>query len=94
MEVDKNKRERTSIYHSATHLLHASLRQILGTHVTQKGSFVSFDRLRFDFSHPQPITEIDLGKIENIANKIIKQNDKVNISIVPYKKALGMMKLE
>ena len=88
LEVDKNKRERISIYHSATHLLHASLRQILGTHVTQKGSFVSFDRLRFDFSHPQPITEIDLGKIENIANKIIKQNDKVNISIVPYKKAL------
>ena len=88
LEVDKNKRERISIYHSATHLLHASLRQILGNHVTQKGSFVSFDRLRFDFSHPQPITEIDLGKIENIANKVIKQNDKVNISIVPYKKAL------
>ena len=88
LEVDKNKRERISIYHSATHLLHASLRQILGTHVAQKGSFVSFDRLRFDFTHPQPITEIDLGKIENIANKIIKQNDKVNISIVPYKKAL------
>ena len=88
LEVDKSKRKRISIYHSATHLLHASLRQILGNHVTQKGSFVSFDRLRFDFSHPQPITEIDLGKIENIANKVIKQNDKVNISIVPYKKAL------
>ena len=86
--VDKSKRERIKIYHSATHLLHAALRQILGQHVTQKGSLVSFDRLRFDFSHPKPITEIDLSRIENTANKIIKQNCKVNISITPYKKAL------
>ena len=86
--VDKSKRERIKIYHSATHLLHAALRQILGKHVTQKGSLVSFDRLRFDFSHPKPITEIDLSRIENTANKIIKQNCKVNISITPYKKAL------
>jgi len=88
LAADKNKRERINVYHSATHLLHASLRQILGNHVTQKGSLVSFDRLRFDFSHPKSITEIDLGRIENTANEIIKQNDKVNISIVPYKKAL------
>ena len=88
MIVDKSKRERIKIYHSATHLLHAALRQILGQHVTQKGSLVSFDRLRFDFSHPKPITEIDLSRIENTANKIIKQNCKVNISITPYKKAL------
>ena len=86
--VDKSKREKIKIYHSATHLLHAALRQILGQHVTQKGSLVSFDRLRFDFSHPKPITEIDLSRIENTANKIIKQNCKVNISITPYKKAL------
>ena len=86
--VDKSKRERIKIYHSATHLLHAALRQILGQHVMQKGSLVSFDRLRFDFSHPKPITEIDLSRIENTANKIIKQNCKVNISITPYKKAL------
>ena len=86
--VNKSKRERIKIYHSVTHLLHAALRQILGKHVTQKGSLVSFDRLRFDFSHPKPITEIDLSRIENTANKIIKQNCKVNISITPYKKAL------
>jgi len=72
--VDSKKRQRVKIYHSATHLLHASLRKILGTNVTQKGSLVSFDRLRFDFSCSKPISDIDIKKIENVANKIIKQN--------------------
>ncbi len=88
MIVDSKKRERIQIYHSATHLLHASLRKILGEHVTQKGSLVSFDRLRFDFSHPKSLTESDIDKIEKVANKIIKQNDKVNISIIPYDEAI------
>ena len=86
--VDKKKRDRIKIYHSATHLLHASLRQIFGTHVTQNGSLVSFDRLRFDFSHPKPITDSDIKKIENVANKIIRQNDQVAISIMQYKLAI------
>ena len=86
--VDKKKRDRIKIYHSATHLLHASLRQIFGTHVTQNGSLVSFDRLRFDFSHPKPITDSDIKKIENVANKIIRQNDQVTISIMQYKLAI------
>jgi len=86
--VDSKKRERVKIYHSATHLLHASLRKILGANVTQKGSLVSFDRLRFDFSYSKSISDIDIKKIENVANKIIKQNEKVNISIMAYKKAV------
>jgi alanyl-tRNA synthetase len=88
MIVDNKKRESIEIYHSATHLLHASLRKVLGDHVTQKGSLVSFDRLRFDFSHPKSLTDSDIEKIENVANKIIKQNDKVNISIISYEKAI------
>ena len=88
MLVDNKKRERIKIYHSATHLLHASLRKVLGEHVSQKGSLVSFDRLRFDFSHPKSLSGSDIEKIENIANKIIKQNDKVNISILPYETAI------
>ena len=88
MLVDNKKRERIKIYHSATHLLHASLRKVLGEHVSQKGSLVSFDRLRFDFSHPKSLADSDIEKIENVANKIIKQNDKVNISIIPYEKAI------
>ena len=88
MLVDNKKREKIKIYHSATHLLHASLRKVLGEHVSQKGSLVSFDRLRFDFSHPKSLSGSDIEKIENIANKIIKQNDKVNISILPYETAI------
>ena len=88
MLVNSKKRKQIKIYHSATHLLHASLREILGAHVTQKGSLVSFDRLRFDFSHPSTITDRDLNKIEDIANKIIKRNYEVNISIIPYKEAV------
>ena len=90
MQVDKKKRNSIKIYHSATHLLHAALRHILGKHVTQKGSLVSFDRFRFDFSYPKSIDETDVKKIENIVNKIIKQNNKVLISIMSHKKAVGM----
>jgi len=86
--VDSKKRQRVKIYHSATHLLHASLRKILGANVTQKGSLVSFDRLRFDFSYSKSISDIDIKKIENVANKIIKQNESVHITVMPYKQAV------
>ena len=89
-EIDIQRRELTKNNHSATHLLHSSLRIILGKHVTQKWSLVSFDRFRFDFSYPKSIDETDVKKIENIVNKIIKQNNKVLISIMSHKKAVGM----
>ena len=88
LNVNKEKRNKIKIYHSATHLLHASLRETLGKHVTQKGSLVSFDRLRFDFSHPKPVSKDELKKIENKVNKIIKQSSRTNISLMSYKDAV------
>ena len=88
MAVDVKKRESITAYHSATHLLHASLRKVLGDHVTQKGSLVASGRLRFDFSHTKPINDDEIKNIENIVNKIIKQNESVHITVMPYKQAV------
>ena len=91
-QLDSSKkcvRKRIKIYHSLTHLIHSALRAILGKHVTQKGSLVSFNKLRFDFSHPRSLENNEIKKIEMIVNKIIKQDDTVNIFITSYKKAVG-----
>ncbi|WP_375679191.1 MULTISPECIES: alanine--tRNA ligase [unclassified Bartonella] len=77
LTVDIVRREKIRANHSATHLLHEALRQTLGDHVTQKGSLVSPDRLRFDFSHPKSVSPKELKKIEDLANEIILQNSKV-----------------
>ena len=77
LEVDNARRSAVRAHHSATHLLHEALRQVLGDHVAQKGSLVSPDRLRFDFSHPKPIGEEELEQIEAIANRVVLQNEPV-----------------
>ena len=77
LAVDHSRRGAIRANHSATHLLHEALRQVLGDHVAQKGSLVAPDRLRFDFAHPKPISDAELAAIEDIANRIILQNEPV-----------------
>jgi len=77
LEVDHARRSAIRANHSATHLLHEALRLVLGDHVAQKGSLVSGERLRFDISHPKPISSEELSKVEDIANAIVLQNGQV-----------------
>ena len=89
MKIDMERRENVRAYHSATHLLHESLRRVLGTHVTQKGSLVASDRLRFDFSHMKPITDEELGKIENFVNNMVKSKSDVRTRLMTPKEAVN-----
>ncbi len=82
LEVDHERRSAIRQHHSATHLLHEALRQVLGDHVAQKGSLVAPDRLRFDFSHPKPITAQELEKVEDIANDMVLQNSPVTTRLM------------
>ena len=75
--VDHDRRSTVRANHSATHLLHAALRNTLGDHVAQKGSLVASDRLRFDFSHPKPMSPEELEEVESLANKVSLQNTEV-----------------
>ncbi len=86
-EVDAERRSRTVLNHSATHLLHAALRSVLGDHVQQKGSSVDPERLRFDFSHPGPVTQQELQTIERIVNAWIRENDMVETRIMSLEDA-------
>jgi len=74
LEVDRARRGAIRKNHSATHLLHEALRQVLGDHVAQKGSLVAPDRLRFDFSHPKPMSADEIARVEDIANDVVLQN--------------------
>ena len=74
--------EITTKYHTATHLLHAALRQVLGFHVTQKGSNITEERMRFDFSHPNPMSKEELQQVENIVNEQIKRNLPIKMEIM------------
>jgi len=89
MEVDHARRAAIRQNHSATHLLHEALRQVLGDHVAQKGSLVAPDRLRFDFSHPKPITPAELERVEDIANDIVLENSAVTTRLMAVDDAIA-----
>ena len=90
LEIDVLKRANSRANHSATHLLHESLRRTLGKHVTQKGSLVSPERLRFDFSHNKPIEKEEMIKINNIVNKIVEGSSEVQTRIMTPKEAVSL----
>jgi alanyl-tRNA synthetase len=82
MKIDEKRRNDTRAYHSATHLLHESLRRVLGTHVTQKGSLVDSSRLRFDFSHMKPISNEEIDKIELFVNSMVSKKSDVRTRLM------------
>ena len=88
LDVDHQRRTRVRANHSATHLVHEALREVLGDHVAQKGSLVSDERLRFDFSHPKPMSEDELMRVEEIANNIILQNGEVSTRVMAVDDAI------
>jgi alanyl-tRNA synthetase len=89
LKIDSVKRQNIRANHSATHLLHESLRRTLGKHVSQKGSYVGPDRLRFDFSHNKPITDQEMIKINDCVNKIIEQKSDVQTRLMTPKAAVA-----
>ena len=88
LEVDHARRRAIRANHSATHLLHEALRQVLGDHVAQKGSLVASERLRFDFAHPKPISDEEMAQVEDIANRYILQNGRVETRLMAVDEAI------
>ena len=88
LRVDHGRRTAIRANHSATHLVHEALREVLGTHVAQKGSMVSPDRLRFDFSHPKPVSNGELQTVEGFANEIVLQNAPVETRLMAVDDAI------
>jgi len=89
LDVDHARRSDIRRNHSATHLLHEALRQVLGDHVAQKGSLVAPDRLRFDFAHPKPISDDELSKVEDIANAKVIENSAITTRLMAVDDAIA-----
>ncbi|TPJ27444.1 alanine--tRNA ligase [Mesorhizobium sp. B2-8-3] len=89
LKVDHARRSRLRANHSATHLIHEALRELLGTHVAQKGSLVAPDRLRFDISHNKPISADELEEVERMANEIVVQNSPVTTRLMSVDDAIA-----
>jgi alanyl-tRNA synthetase len=89
LKVDGERRRATRANHSATHLLHAALKRVLGSHVNQKGSLVEAERLRFDFSHPKPVTADELHRIEVMVNAVIRQNSDTTTRLMATDQAIA-----
>jgi alanyl-tRNA synthetase len=89
MKVDHARRAKLRANHSATHLVHEALREVLGTHVAQKGSLVAPERLRFDFSHPKGISDAELEEVERMANAIVVQNSPVTTRLMAVDDAIA-----
>ena len=87
-QVDAHTRERAALNHSATHLMHAALRKVLGDHVQQKGSLVDAERTRFDFSHTQPMTEEEIRTVDALVNRAIRANYAVETRLMSYDDAI------
>ncbi len=90
LTIDKKRRKTISKNHSATHLLHSSLRSVLGKHVEQKGSLVNDKKLRFDFSHPKPLTDSELKNVEIMINSWIWENYNIKIDEMEYEQAIKL----
>ena len=88
LKINVKRRDNTRAYHSATHLLHESLRRVLGDHVTQKGSLVDPSRLRFDFSHMKPIQNEEIDKIEDFVNKMVSKKSEVKTRLMTPEEAV------
>ncbi len=89
LQVDHARRQGVRLHHSATHLVHEALRQVLGTHVAQKGSLVEPGRLRFDFSHQKAMDEGEIARVEEIANAVVLQNDPVTTRLMSVDDAIA-----
>ncbi len=86
--VDRDARQRAAYNHSATHLMHAALRVVLGGHVVQKGSLVNAERTRFDFAHSQPVTTEEIRRIEDLVNSEIRRNNRVDTRLMKHEDAI------
>src|SRR6185312_5048526 len=89
LAVDAERRAQTRSNHSATHLLHAALRNVLGPHVAQKGQMVDGERIRFDFSHGQPLTPVEIDRIEAEVNAVVRQNLPAETKLMAPKEAMA-----